>query len=71
MKFRIVKDSKGQVVAAYTLPHWDNIPVEVELEKGQVLDDIEMPDDYMRDPDAFFKRCAQILKKGKTRPEQR
>lgn len=68
MKVRVVRNSKGLVVAAYEAPSKDAVPVEIELERGERLDEVDMPSGSLQQgAEKFFEECARVLKGSRSR----
>lgn len=59
---QVVRDSKGKVVGTAELAQGDEVPVSVELEQGQNLEDIEVPGNYIFELGAFFDRESKTKK---------
>jgi hypothetical protein len=61
-KVRVIRNAEGEVVATYQLghPESESIQPEVELEKGEDVEEMEVSEDYIRDPDAFHKRHKKV-----------
>lgn len=48
-KMQVVKNSKGEILATAEFAQGNDIPVSVELEQGEKLEEIELPDNYVID----------------------
>lgn len=60
-RIQVIRDSKGEVIGTAELARDDKVPVSFELEKGQKLEEIEVPDRYVIDE---MKRI-QIIRDSK------
>lgn len=57
MKMRILKGSKGELIATSELPTRDAVPVAAVVEEGQMIEEIEVPAEYIWMPATdFLKR---------------
>jgi len=59
---QVVRDSKGKMLAAAELPQGDEVGVSIELEKDQVLEEIEAPGNYLLELSTFFEEQAKRKK---------
>lgn len=58
MKIRVVRDRDGQVVSTIADEGGD-VSVEPDLEEGQEIETIELPENEISDPDALHKRLER------------
>jgi len=59
MKIQILKNSKGEIIATSELTPWTGVPVIAEVEEGQQLEEIEVPEEYIGMPAADFIKRLQ------------
>ena len=57
MKCCVVKNAKGEVVAAYPLEA-GGLEIELELEKGEQAAEMDISEKDMCDPDSFIRACS-------------
>jgi hypothetical protein len=58
MKIRVIRDRDGQVVSTIADEGGD-VSVEADLEEGQDIETIELPESEISDPDALHKRLQR------------
>ena len=56
MKVQILRDSKGDVIAAFERTSETIVSVEAEVASDQKLEEVEAPDNYASDVDSFYQR---------------
>jgi hypothetical protein len=59
MKCRVIKNEKGEVVAAHPIMDGD-VKIELQLEKGEHSVEMDIPEEDMRDPHRFFRACSSL-----------
>jgi hypothetical protein len=57
MKYRVVKSDSGEVVAAYPIAEGD-VQVEFQLEKGERVVELDIPEEAAGDRDRFLRACS-------------
>jgi hypothetical protein len=57
VRCRVVKNTNGEVVAAYPIVEGD-VKIELQLEKGEQAVKIDIPEEDMRDPHTFLRACS-------------
>ena len=57
MKCCVIRDAKGEVVAAYPLELEGGLKLEIRLEEGESTRVMDIPRKSMRTPEEFRKAC--------------
>jgi hypothetical protein len=57
MRCRVVRNAKGEVVAAYPIVEGD-VKIELQLEKGEQAVEVDIPEKDMCDPKRFHQACS-------------
>ena len=67
MKMQLLRDSKGQIIAAFERTLTAPVLTEPEVSKGQELQEVDVPDEYIRMPAPDFIERLQVDIKAKRR----
>jgi hypothetical protein len=59
MKLHILRDSKGEVIAAFERKLLAQVLTEPEVSEGEELVEVEVPDEYIRMPAPDFMKRLQ------------
>jgi hypothetical protein len=57
MRCRVVKNAKGEIVAAYPIVEGD-VKIDLRLEKGEQTVEMDIPEEDLRDPHRFLRACS-------------
>ena len=63
MKLHILRGRKGEVIATFERTPNALVSIEPEVEEGCSVDEIDAPDDYIRDLASFYKRYEDAGRK--------
>lgn len=57
MKYKVIKNAKGEVIAAYPIEE-SAVKIELQLKKGERVVDVNISKKEMRDPQRFLLACS-------------
>ena len=67
MRYQILRNAKGEIVAAAEIAPWDGVPVMVEADKDHEAEEMELPERFRALAAEEFLKQLPSGPRGKTR----
>jgi hypothetical protein len=70
MKVNVLKKKSGKIIATFEAKSTSDIKLEPQVSKGQTVEEMEMPEDYVSQLDTIYKKKPKGKKRKKPTDNQ-